>query len=227
LRHALIVGTLFTLTACGRRHDPAPAAQAFLPSSDPDISLTKLGDRNWTARGILPVVSARSGGLYAGSEGVHIDADGTVWRFTYPKKPRRSGDCRIESLPRGSTEYLRCLYTDSTLLAVLSATARAELTRAAAAIVDGPRAKQGFRMSDSPGEYVLELAGPGTRDGRPLVLGRCIPREQLLSRDADSIIDLFRRIRRAVPGLALSAGVCRSAQYGDEIAPGVRAWFAP
>jgi len=52
-------------------------------------------------------------------------------------------------------------------------------------------------------------------------------RDQLATPVAEKLFDVYRRIVRAQPALGVDKYSCKIPTLGMEIAPGVRAWFAP
>jgi len=133
----------------------------------------------------------------------------------------------LRGLPRGTREYWRCVYAESVFVLKLSPEETEELLQSAAETVDGPRVGRGRVDPDSGDGLVLELTGFGTREGRPILLGRCMARDQLASPAAAKLFNVYRRIVRMEPALGVDKDACQMPTYGVEIAPGVRAWFAP
>jgi hypothetical protein len=182
--------------------------------------------RRWDVETSAPVLEA-STSWRSGWSGFHVDADGSVWRFKHESARMDAGGCDLRGLSRGTREFWRCFYAASVFILQLSPEETAELLRAAAETVDGPRVGRGRVDPDSGGDLVLSLTGFGTREGRPIVLGRCMARDQLATPAATKLFDVYRRIVRAEPALGVDKDACKMPTYGVEIAPGVRAWFAP
>jgi hypothetical protein len=216
---AAFVMAASVLAACNK-----PEAPRFAPSSEPGIELPKFYRSDWSAKTGKVMFAFRMGGARQGLSGFHIDADGTVWNFTYAA--RRSGLCNVASIEDGSEAFSACLYENSRLLARLTPDLLEEVRGQAARIADGERLKGGEQFRYDVG-FSLSLSGHGTRAGKPILLARCHPREQLASPEARFFIELFHRIGRVLPRFVLPKRACRSDVLGLDIIPGVRAWSVP
>lgn len=211
--------------AC-RSRQPSTLDSPARSSVDSGVKRAAVAPRRWNVETSAPVLEA-SRSRELGSSGFHADADGSVWRFEYAVAPKDAGDCDVRNEPRGTPRYWRCVYADSSFLLQLTPEETASMLRAAAETVDGPRVGPGRVDPDGGADLNLILTGFGTREGRPIMLGRCMARDQLASPTAAPLFDLYRRIVRAEPSLGVDKDGCKMQTLGVDIAPGVRAWFAP
>jgi hypothetical protein len=215
-------------------------------SHDLGAERTKVDARRWSVETSPPVLDVSVTSLEPGGDrsspasyarsGFHVDANGTVWRYARPglRDPRSptasiggsAGGCGAAELDETAQSW-RCTYATSVFVLQLSVEETQRLLRAASEVIDGPRIGPGLVAPDSRGERDIELTGHGTREGRPILLGRCRARDQLESPASEEILTIYRAIVRQVPDLGVSPGACGMRDNGKEMAPGVRAWFAP
>jgi hypothetical protein len=221
---ATALALLSGVVAC-RSRQAATLDSPARSSVDSGVKRAEVTPRRWDVETSAPVLEA-STSTRRGWSGFHADADGSVWRFKHASAPVDRGECDVRSLARGTREFWRCFYAESTFLLQLSPEETAGLLSAASETVDGPRVGRGRVDPDSGGDLALSLTGFGTREGRPIVLGRCMARDQLASPAAANLFGVYRRIVRAEPSLGVDNDACQMPTDGVEIAPGVRAWFA-
>ncbi len=205
----------------------ASAIPAEPAKVDPDVEIVSDGEQGWPRKHSAVLLEYRSyrrpdRGPYVESFfGIHIDADGTVWRFRYGDGPMPH--CEYEQM-RDSATRQACLYQDSVLVARLSTELLATVKRAIRELAEAPL--EPAPVTDY--QAILTLPGAGTRDGKPVTVARCrsIRLTQLQSPEAAIIIDVFRRAR-------LQAWVpppCRAGERRNEsreFAPGIPKWTAP
>jgi len=198
----------------------------FRWSSEPEISLPSFESRAWNWADQVPVLEYAVGSpQYGRWAGFLLDRDGTVWQFVYPPQdPTDAARCELSVLPRGTREFSECRYRDSRLIARVSDRLLRQLLKHVASVEDGPRHGDNGVVHDG-GFSGIELTGYVRTDGKPLLIAGCgTPRflEQLASPHAEAIIDLWRRLRRALPRSPFP-GACMLAL--KEVAPGVPGWW--
>lgn len=206
---------------------PPAAVSRSPPVVEREIQLVKDGQCGWPSNHAPVLLEYRSylrgdGIKYADmSFGLHIDADGSIWKFRYPSRTAPQCECG-EILDAAAREM--CLYLDSTLVARCSTELTAELKRSILGL-----AEPGLELRD-PDEYgaTLTLGAQASRAGKARTVGFCGSAQpaELRSSDAKVIIEVFRRARR----IARLPPPCSTGEHRTppgELAPGVASWTAP
>lgn len=197
-------------------------ARDFKPSPEPGISVFAGKAPAWRNGPSTPVFHYRAGDPQTNIwSGLHVDSDGSIWTYVY-KPISRGGSCDLGR--REGIDEL-CLFSDSILAGRLSEERLAKLLRHSAAVKERDRVRYGGAYDG--GFSGIEILGAARADGKAFSLASCgwDPLfEQVVSKDADEIIELWRALRRVLRGVPRPI-TC--VQLPDEVRPGVTSWWFP
>jgi hypothetical protein len=189
-------------TSRGGAHDsivPPRAAASEQPIADGDLQVVQDRENGWPSTHAPVLLEYRS--YVPGGEkakyidlffGLHIDGDGSVWRFRYPSA--EVPQCEYQEIPDAAARE-SCIYQDSTLVARCSSALLAKLKRAILEL-----AEPGIEVREADLGAKLTLGAAGSRESKPTTVAVCggvSPPQQLRSLNAGLVIDVFRRVRRA------------------------------
>jgi hypothetical protein len=225
--------------ACKREAKPKPQAGAILsaalvtykPSAEPGIRLTVGGAKAALAgkRVVLTLIRGSSGSGASQGEGLYVTDDGLVFSYTYElpeDETQPVTPCDIRRFKAGSPELYECLHRSSELRAKLDQAFLSSLLVDLARVAESERVEWPYPIYDGGGAR-LEVPGRGYK-GSALDLASCGSSNwQLSSPEASRIINMFRRLRRALGGRWRSVSECPDYfEARKEIVSGVRAWWS-
>jgi hypothetical protein len=212
------IGTLAILAG-------AAACARYEPSTEPGISLPKFEKTVWPTTG-RPLLDYYTGSPQKGTwSGIHVDADGSVWSYAY-ERSNASPECNLSEPRRDKAAFYACRYARTRLVAQLSSELVENLSRSALALSEKDRLRADANVNDG-GFSGIEVTGYARTDGKAFLVAGCgTPRlyEQVLSKDANEVIELWRRLRRALPKTSRAMACFLLPR---EVAPGVNGWWVP
>jgi hypothetical protein len=202
----LVIGAFCTLVlGCDR----------FESSSQPGIELPRF-ERTFDQSDQSPALLEYGTGSHQGWTGVTVRRDGTVWMHGKDVSQR----CLV--LP-SYAEHSECRLRNSRLVARLGTELRDRLIAASDA-ADPADQRTAERRGFDGGFGTLEL--PRTSARQRVVVGGCSASRnaQLVSKQGEEIVRLFRVLRNAVPAIPEPAD-CPPEDVAGQLFPGIVGWW--